>query len=217
MSVYSTNQVPLDIERILPGIQTPLTQTKQHFSKFHVTWSSNIGPRLSYAQKLTLADDMDYVLNDVTKNHPQDFFKFNLTGHKIPAREYEIGTGWSPDLIQKYRVRFVVEEGTHRKGRRIHAHILFYLEHTTILLIDKKQLMDLLCDKLRIANSAVGGCYMSVKWIPVDAPLERYIGKNPFGGDGLGTLNPSNNQTLSVLQAPGYYHKKKRTYNTFSG
>lgn len=123
-----------------------------------------------------------------------------------------MGTGWTPELIQKYRVRFVVEEGTHRKGRRIHAHILFYLEHTTIVLIDKKQLMDLLCTRLRLSNRAVGGCYMSVKWIPVDAILDHYIGKNPFGGDGLGPLEPSNSQTLSMLQTPGNYKKPKRTY-----
>lgn len=74
---YSTNNVPLDIERVMPGIQQAAGK-KQHFSKFHVTWSSNVGPRLSYAQKLTLADDMDRVLNDVTKNHPQDFFKLSV-------------------------------------------------------------------------------------------------------------------------------------------
>lgn len=72
---YSTNNVPLDIERIMPGIHTIGTGSKQHFSKFHVTWSSNIGPRLSYSQKLTLADDMDRAINDVTKHQPQDFFK----------------------------------------------------------------------------------------------------------------------------------------------
>lgn len=175
--------IRLDIERITrkAAVSTGDQGQKIHYSKFHIMWSSNVRV---YDERLgtELVDQMSDIFVDVANNKPQDFVKFKIGTSKV----YEIDPGkWNDTNIIKYRIRYVIEKGTHPKGGRVHLHAILFLVHYTNLQIEARALKKFLCDALEEQNSTVKGCYLHIKWIPSDMPLENYIGKSPFSGTGI--------------------------------
>jgi len=175
--------VRLEIERVV-NQQLPRTSLgrKEHYSKFHVMWSSNVRPVTSQ-EGMELVEEMDHVFNQVMNERPADFFKFSSLGKKGTFKvDPEV---WNSQNIRRYKIRFVIEKGSHPKGGRIHLHALVFVVHYTYLQIESSVLKELLCKRLEDQNSLVKGCYLKIQWVPATEALENYIGKSPFSGTGL--------------------------------
>lgn len=174
----------MDISRV-NAPPAPITNPegiKLHYSKFHVIWSSNLRV-YDKSEGLILADQMSDIFVEVSQNKPQDFIKFRVGNSKTYLVQ---PSEWNNQIIKKYKVRYVIEQGTHPKGGRIHLHAILYLEHFTFLQIEARALQEFLCRRLEQENEAVKGCYLHITWVPSDMPLENYIGKSPFGvGSGI--------------------------------
>jgi len=178
------SQAPqLDIERITSQ-ELPSTSLgrKEHYSKFHVIWSSNVRPT-TVEEGQEIVNQMDHVFVRTANDHPSEFFKFSLLGKKgtFAVDPHQ----WNTQNIKTYKIKFVIEKGSHPKGGRVHLHAILWVVHYTYLQIDSTQLKRLLCTELEHMNELVKGCYLKIQWIPSSAPLENYIGKSPFGGSGL--------------------------------
>jgi len=178
----SYNQVPLEVERVTQQIQQqPPGAPKIHYSKWHLIWSSNFRPKIG-EDVSELVNQMDTIFVKTMNGQPQNFVKFRIPGTKI----YKINPDeWNIDSIKKYKIKFVVEKGTDPRGGRIHIHCILWIVHNTYIQLDAKALRTLLCDTLTKLNPKVKGCFLKIKWVPSDSPLENYIGKSPFDGTGI--------------------------------
>lgn len=180
------SRVPLDIKRIQTRTAPPtLEGQKLHYSKFHVIWSSNKNPETE-AEAVVLVQQMSDIFEEVMAENPADFVKFKVGNLHL----WEIDPSqWNTENIKKFKVRFVIEKGSHPKGSRVHLHAIIYMEHYLNLQLSRKVLKDLLCLRLENMNESVKGCFLKITWVPVDKPLLDYIGKNPFNGTGLEGLS----------------------------
>lgn len=148
----------------LPPLTTDSNKPpKTKHSDFLITINTNYRPKLTPDSK-----DVGKVLSKaINKLNTHE----NLT--KIITLD---GTDTYAASIKKIKAQFAVEIGQNPKGRRIHAHLILQVDHTSRIQINipvLREVVDGLLDDPRIKKPV----YVNVKYTPSGRSVEDYIKK----------------------------------------
>jgi hypothetical protein len=165
----STEGIPLEIEDVkVDPTKGKEKARKPHFSNWHLVVNSNKVPR-GTDDANRIAQIMKDAIADTFRNHILEVFYV-----RPPATE-ELNR----ETIEKIKIQQAAEVGHDPRGGRVHVHALIKVVHFTLLQINRKNLRSLICGYMS-QHGISDNCYIDLKWVPSEKPLELYLRKDPI-------------------------------------
>lgn len=142
-------------------------ERKDKHSTFFVTINPNQVPT-----DITHAEFLATELNSaLTKLFNEDTLRDYILKFKIP------GDNWDEN-IYKVDISYAIELGKHKKGRRVHNHVIINVDHNSLIFLDRHAIVGLISDEMGLDN-----VYLNITAANSKRTLEEYIEKDSLIDD----------------------------------